>query len=622
MPDDNTLLRRLLGITRSSDPNAIWTQAENNVLLRRLVAAFQAASSGGGAGAAWGAITGTLSNQTDLQTALNGKRPIINASAYGAVGNDSTDDTSALQAAIAAAQAARLPLYIPQGTYKITSALVITLPIEIIGAGCQENGIRTIIKQYTNGAHGITRSQSVMVTIGDIKLSGFKVLGPGAASTGYGLNWAAASYAGYGNTFERIWVEGFARGFSGVSTVQSVFSQCYFLGNLTYGVYLEACDSQLFISCATGGYGGLGASGRCFQSIGGNKLVVDGGEHGNCADFLYAENGSVSIRNGNFESLTGSVLCTVTGAGSFNFQGMNFRLVAGNANATIIRSTAQAMTTAIDISKSDFTSSILAEWDGTGRLRATGTPTEAGANIRMINGGGTTLREGTQTQLTARDIVGAYKDSLVWLRDEFIGGSTSSMNIGQLGWGFANLAGLGSIAFVAGENGRPGIRRLSTGPLANDTACMFLQDTQSPFSDLHDDDGWEYTLIFRLNRTTNASIFFGLASNASLAASQYVGIKYDSAVDTTWRYVSTDSITPVNTNSGVAVGTGWIKFRVRLRTSSKIQYSINDAAFQEVTGPAMYGVCNFFIVTRTLTGSALTLDLDLFEFAQILPVGR
>ena len=44
---------------------------------------------------------------------------------YGAVGDDSTDDTAAIQSAADAATAANKSLYIPSGTYKITSAIII-----------------------------------------------------------------------------------------------------------------------------------------------------------------------------------------------------------------------------------------------------------------------------------------------------------------------------------------------------------------------------------------------------------------------------------------------------------------------------------------------------------------
>ncbi len=49
--------------------------------------------------------------------------PFVSARSYGAVGNGTIDDTAALKAAIAAAIAAKVPLYLPPGTYKTTEAL-------------------------------------------------------------------------------------------------------------------------------------------------------------------------------------------------------------------------------------------------------------------------------------------------------------------------------------------------------------------------------------------------------------------------------------------------------------------------------------------------------------------
>ena len=66
--------------------------------------------------------------------------PVLNvqASPYSAAGNGTTDDTTAIQAAITAAEA--LPYYatvfLPFGKYKITAPLVITKPIKLLGEGC------------------------------------------------------------------------------------------------------------------------------------------------------------------------------------------------------------------------------------------------------------------------------------------------------------------------------------------------------------------------------------------------------------------------------------------------------------------------------------------------------
>lgn len=60
----------------------------SNNLLKRFKLFTDALSSGGGAGAIWGAITGTLSNQTDLQNALDGK---LDTTATTADVNPSTD---------------------------------------------------------------------------------------------------------------------------------------------------------------------------------------------------------------------------------------------------------------------------------------------------------------------------------------------------------------------------------------------------------------------------------------------------------------------------------------------------------------------------------------------------
>lgn len=69
------------------------------------------------------AVAGYVGTSSSTRTALIARELWINAKTYGAVGDGVTDDTAALQSALTAAQNAKAGLFIPQGTYKITSTL-------------------------------------------------------------------------------------------------------------------------------------------------------------------------------------------------------------------------------------------------------------------------------------------------------------------------------------------------------------------------------------------------------------------------------------------------------------------------------------------------------------------
>ena len=67
-------------------------------------------------------------------------QPVINVLWYGATGDGSTDDTTAINSAYDAAAAVDKPLYFPPGTYKITSQLDFDSSVDILGAN-RENTI-------------------------------------------------------------------------------------------------------------------------------------------------------------------------------------------------------------------------------------------------------------------------------------------------------------------------------------------------------------------------------------------------------------------------------------------------------------------------------------------------
>ncbi len=95
-----------------------------------------------------GALTSSIAN--GLYVGQGAQIVSVKDTAYGAVGNGSTDDTAAIQAAINAALAGST-VYFPPGTYAISSEIRLKAAVSYIGAG-HALGSGAVIKQ-ANGAN-------------------------------------------------------------------------------------------------------------------------------------------------------------------------------------------------------------------------------------------------------------------------------------------------------------------------------------------------------------------------------------------------------------------------------------------------------------------------------------
>lgn len=99
---------------------------------------------------------------------------------YGATGNGVTDDTTAVQAAITALQTGGGTLFVPAGTYLLSSALTCTGTVNILGAG---PGV-SILHQSSTSANGITYNSAAALT--GVSIAGLSLTGPGSG-TGIGI---------------------------------------------------------------------------------------------------------------------------------------------------------------------------------------------------------------------------------------------------------------------------------------------------------------------------------------------------------------------------------------------------------------------------------------------------
>lgn len=174
----------------------------------------------------------------------------INALDYGATGNGTTDDTVALQAAIAAAISLKQPLYIPGGTYKTTAELTILntygVGLDVYGAG---DGT-TIIKAFHIGRSILSMIGAVNCSLNHITLQGDTTTFP---KIGLLLGRSSAASAGW-HTFNKIMITG-AFSLAGVYNIASE-------GNGWYDLFL------ILSAEATAKYG-VCLSGSDFESVGG-----------------------------------------------------------------------------------------------------------------------------------------------------------------------------------------------------------------------------------------------------------------------------------------------------------------------------------------------------------------
>jgi len=199
----------------------------------------------------------------DLVTALN-VRGVFNVLSYGAIGDDSTDNTTVLQAVIDLATVNGGTVYIPGGTYK-TRKLTVPIDVAIIGDGfssvlksiAAESLIETLLDTYIGGARiqNLTLHGNNVGTVGfnTRMISGFNIQNVNFRNfTTYGIDLCGSLVGifincGFVSNPISVYAHNNPSPLSAPNLI--TFERCTFHTCSTYGVKAEAGTLLKFEGC-------------------------------------------------------------------------------------------------------------------------------------------------------------------------------------------------------------------------------------------------------------------------------------------------------------------------------------------------------------------------------------
>lgn len=143
-----------------------------------------------------------LITEAELDLALLEAVPVYNVKLYGAIGDGSTDDTTAVQSAFDAVPASGGVVMFPPGTFLVSASLLVKSHTTVRGAGMGVSTIKTAAGSYTGrakasillntnwGSHDSTTTPvDVDIHVRDITLDGNRANVTAAATEQEGIDW-------------------------------------------------------------------------------------------------------------------------------------------------------------------------------------------------------------------------------------------------------------------------------------------------------------------------------------------------------------------------------------------------------------------------------------------------
>lgn len=206
---------------------------------------------------------------------------IVTDAAYGATGDGTTDDTAAINLAIAALNAAtKGVLYFPAGTYKVTTALTtITASGTILGDGMGAYSSTGSAVFETSSVINFTSGTGVLFTVtGGAAFHGISLVKTGSApSAGSAIKVSGTDYRQH-VTLDHVFVSGFYDAIDVQTNSVFTMTACSVWNPIHYGVKIQNtvetdAGGASIIGCTIVSESQAATAGIFIASSGGNKIV-------------------------------------------------------------------------------------------------------------------------------------------------------------------------------------------------------------------------------------------------------------------------------------------------------------------------------------------------------------
>ena len=202
------------------------------------------------------AQTVTGAKTFNINTLLDKGSEVYNVRAYGAVGDGSTDDSTAIQDAIdAAVSAGGGTVFFPRGNYKITTEIDLYSHVSLVGSatGLDASVKGSTITQVTSNTHALVAEITTDV-IKAVTIENLRIDGPGS-TTGHGIYLKNTGDMGThppfeGWTFRNVEITGFNVGIDVESLIVSKFDRVISQENVV-GFYFDGGSDGAWTTIST-----------------------------------------------------------------------------------------------------------------------------------------------------------------------------------------------------------------------------------------------------------------------------------------------------------------------------------------------------------------------------------